>query len=89
MPILPINPHDLPDEIACLKSIKDAREEAASITAQLSSVTAISTSVRHEADSEIWIGDEVLFFKEKRKTKWTAFVAANVKGNILSLDSGD
>lgn len=64
MPRLPINPRDLPDQIARSKAMKDAREEAVRINAQSRLVTAISTTVPHAVDSDIRIGDEMLIFRE-------------------------
>lgn len=87
---IPINPQDLPDQIARLKAIKHSREEAVRIPVQSSHGTAISTNVPLAADSDIRIGDENVIFKEKPEAKWTGpLVVANVNGKILTLDSRD
>lgn len=57
MPRLPVNPRILPDQIAQRKAMNDAREDAASITAQWRHTTAIPTNVPQAADSSIRIGD--------------------------------
>lgn len=90
MPRIPIRPHNLPDQIPRMKAMKDAREEATRIIAQSRLTTAIASNVPGAADSNIRIGDEVFFFREKPLAKWTGpFRATDVDDKILTLDSGD
>lgn len=90
MPRLPIRPHSLPDQVDWLKAIKDAREETARMISQLRFVTAIASNTASAADSDIRIGDEVLFFREKPVANWTGpFVVTHVDDKIMNLDSGD
>lgn len=87
---LPIKPHRLLNQVARLKAMKEARDEAVKLIAQTRLATAITSNVFVAADSDIKISYVVLMFREKPVERWIGpFSVVDNDGMILNLGSGD
>lgn len=90
MPQIPIKSHNLPHQVAKVKAMKEARDEAVILVARTRLETETTSNVFAAANIDVKIGADVLVFKENPVAKWTkSFAVLNEDEKIFTLDSED
>lgn len=90
LPRIPLMPKDLPDHNRRMRALAEAYKEMTRISHRARLSTALRSNVPAAADMSYEIGDEVLMYRENPVAKWTGlYVVRNVRGKMLTLDSGD
>lgn len=87
---IPMCPHELPNNVERLRTMVNARKEAAKLVAQSRLSKAIRRSVPATAESDVMLGDEVLMYREKQVGKWVGpYIVQQCDKKMLTLNTGD
>ena len=85
---IPISPKDLPDQVAWMKVMRDARKEMHTIVAQNRLNIATTRNVPSAADAASKIEHSVLMFREKPIVNWVGpFTVRNEEGKLVTLET--
>lgn len=86
MPRIPVRPHELPDEINCMKAMQNAREEMEVIIAQQRLKTDLTRCVPHAVSQTFRIGDHGFMFRKKPDGKLIGpYIVSETDGKLLTL----
>lgn len=89
-PRLPISPKELPGQIQRMKAMKAARREMSRITAQARITMALTRNAPKGTDSNIAIGDEILWYRDKPIGRWTGpHLVMDKRDKLLEINDGD
>lgn len=89
IPRLLIRPTPLPDRTACMRALYAVRIEMRRLTTQARVYAALRHNAPVCADSPLYFGDQVLWYRDKPVGKWTGFFVFTGMGDALArVDNG-
>lgn len=87
VPILPIQPNELPKQQERMMFLRDSCQHMAKLTSQIRLQKAVNSRVTAATDSNIKIGDQALFYRDDPNACSEPFRVVDVNDRVVHIDS--